>query len=260
MKQSNGPHPARAAHGSSHRTRSGQRSSAARSRAPEGPTCAERSWTSCPWRTLVATTAMALCSAFALTVAQPMAVPAGLAAQQPAAPESSEAAARAGFHFSIGLGGASVSASCPGCQISFIEDRISGLAGTLQIGGAVTPHLIVAVQGQGWIRNDDVFYRRLASLSVVTKVYPSATSGFFVLGGAGGLAAVVETDYDYAETRAWSAETGIGIDIPVGGSAKVTPHVSYVRTFGAQTWFNGFDSPIAVTPNAVQFGAALTIN
>ena len=51
------------------------------------------------------------------------------------------------MHFSLGVGGASVSASCPGCDVNFIEDRISGIHGVLQIGGAVTEKLIVAVQG-----------------------------------------------------------------------------------------------------------------
>ena len=179
---------------------------------------------------------------------------------QDAGTELADVPVRDGFHFSIGVGGASVSASCPGCEVNFIEDRISGLAGTLQIGGAVNEKLVIAVQAHGWVRNDDIFYRRLASLSVVTLLYPSPESGFFVKGGLGGLAAVVETDFDTAETQAWSSETGIGVDIPVGGSAKVSPYVSYVRTFGAYTWFNGFDSPIAVTPNALQFGAALTLH
>ena len=128
------------------------------------------------------------------------------------------------------------------------------------MGGAITDRLTVAAQFAGWIKNDDVFKRRLASLSVVLMGYPSATSGFFVKAGIGGLAAIAETDLVYGETQAFSSETGVGFDIPIGETASATPYVSYVRTFGATSWIDGFEIPVAVLPNAFHFAVALTVH
>lgn len=182
----------------------------------------------------------------------------GLSAQQPSAPEEA-GPIRGGFHFSVGLGSASVGASCPSCQSDFFSDRINGFAGNLQIGGAVNSRLIIAAEAMGWFRNDDPIYRRIAALGLVVLGYPSERSGFFIKGGGGGLRAIAENDFVRAQTDAWTAQTGIGYDIPVGGRAQLTPQVTYIRTFGAGTWFNGVLSPETVTPNAIQLGVALTM-
>lgn len=183
----------------------------------------------------------------------------GLAAQETSGPAQAPPV-REGFHFSIGVGAAAVSASCPGCDVRFIEERTSGLAGQLQMGGAITSRLTIAAQFAGWLRNDEVFNRRMASLSVVLLGYPSESSGFFIKGGVGGLAAVAETDAVYAEVQAFSSETGVGYDISIGETASATPYVSYIRTFGGTTWVDGFEVPVEVLPDAFRVGVALTVH
>ena len=54
-----------------------------------------------------------------------------------------------------------------------------------------------------------------------------------------------------AQTDAWTAQTGIGYDIRVGGHSMLTVYANYLRTFAGATWFNGVSSAIAVMPNAI---------
>ena len=180
------------------------------------------------------------------------------AAQQAGAP-ARDARLRNGFHFSIGLGSASVSASCAECNTGFFDNRLNGLSGNIQLGGAATSRLVIAAEFSGWVKNDEPIYRRIAALDLVVLGYPSETAGFFIKGGVGGLRAIAENDFTRVQTDAWTAQTGLGYDVAVGG-VMLTPYVNYVRTFNAATYFNGVVSPVVVLPNAIQFGTALTIH
>jgi hypothetical protein len=181
-----------------------------------------------------------------------------LSAQQTNASAAS-APLRSGFHFSIGLGSASVSASCAQCATDFFDNRLNGLSGNIQLGGAATSRLVIAAEFSGWMKNDEPIYRRIAALNLVVLGYPSENVGFFIKGGAGALRAIAEDDFIRLQTDAWTAQTGLGYDIALGG-IMLTPYVNYVRTFNAATYFNGVESPVVVLPNAIQFGTALTIH
>jgi hypothetical protein len=119
---------------------------------------------------------------------------------------------------------------------------VSGLSGIVQLGGAVSSRLVIAVEGSGWLTNEPPIYRRIAALSLVVRGYPGGTAGFFIKGGFGGLRAIIEDDFVRFQTDAWTAQTGIGYDIPIG-SAMLTPYATYERTFGGTTWFNGIRQP-----------------
>lgn len=168
-------------------------------------------------------------------------------------------ALREGFHFSIGLGSGSASIACDGCEVDFFDDRLNGVSGQIQLGGAVSSRLVIAAEFSGWLKNDAPIYRRMAALSLVVLGYPSETTGFFLKGGLGGLRAIIENDAILFQTDAWTAQSGLGWDIPVG-SALLTPYAQYVRTFGGQSWFNGVVSPVTVLPNAIQVGMGLTLH
>jgi len=183
-----------------------------------------------------------------------------LPAQQPDARPVEGAGAQHGFHFSVALGSASVGATCTSCTVDVFSDRINGFAGTLQLGGAITRKLIVAGEFMGWVRNDAPIYRRIAALNLVFIGYPSEGSGFFVKGGAGGLRAIVEDDFMIVQTDAFTSQFGVGFDVPMSGGLKLTPHVTYISTFGGATYLNGFTSPEAVSPNLIQIGIGLTFH
>jgi hypothetical protein len=172
---------------------------------------------------------------------------------------SAQSVGRSGFHFSVGLGSASMGASCDQCTANPFVDRLNGLSGFVQLGGAINPQLVVTGEFMGWVSNDDPIFRRVAGLSVAVLGYPSPDSGFFVKGAFGGIRAIVEDDFVLVQTDAWMATTGVGYDIPVG-SVMITPYLNYVRSFGGSTEVNGFVGDAAVLPNAFQFGAALTVH
>jgi hypothetical protein len=167
--------------------------------------------------------------------------------------------ARNGFHFSVGLGSASMGASCDQCDPNPFVDRLNGLSGFVQLGGAVNPQLVITGEFLGWVSNDDPIFRRVAGLSLGVLGYPSPNSGFFVKGAFGGVRAIVEDDFISVQTDAWMATTGVGFDIPVSSALMITPYLNYVRSFGGETTANGFVSPVPLLPNAFQFGAALTV-
>lgn len=195
---------------------------------------------------------IALCTALVL--------PAPGEAQMSGIDSAETAAARSGFHFSIGLGTASMGAGCDGCTSNPFSERLNGVSGFLQLGGAVNPQLVITGEFMGWISNDEPVFRRVAGLSLALLGYPSAASGFFVKGAVGGVRAIVEDDVFVVQTDAWTATTGIGYDIPVGSSLLITPYLNYIRSFGGTTTVNAVTSPVAVHPDAFQLGAALTVH
>lgn len=192
-------------------------------------------------------------STLLLTTLALIALPCTAAAQQ-------TDATRGGVHFSIGLGAGSVSASCPGCEVDFFQDRLTGVSGVLQLGFFATPKLAVTAELMGWMNNDDPVYRRVAGWGVGVLGYPSETSGFFVKGSVGGLRAIADDDTLLVQTDAWMATTGVGYDMPVAEKVSLTLYGNYVRGFGGATWVNGISSDLVVTPNTIQVGAGLTIH
>lgn len=196
----------------------------------------------------------------AIVVFSAMALATGLAL--PTAGSAQEAGLeplRQGVHFSIGVGGGSLDATCGTCSVDLFENRLTGLSGNLRLGGAVTDRLVIAAEFLGWLNNEAPVYRRVAALNLVFLGYPSSTSGFFVKGGVGGMRAIVEDDFILAQTDTFNSQFGIGFDIPLGAIA-LTPFANYIYTFAGETTLNGIVSAEAVQPNEVQFGIALTVN
>jgi hypothetical protein len=172
---------------------------------------------------------------------------------------SSRTPLRQGFNFSLGLGSASVGATCSACDMDLFDDRIGGLSGNVRIGASVTSRLVLAVEGMGWFNNSDDIYRRVASASVVLLGYPSETSSFFVKAGFGGIRGIVENDFLRVQTDGWSSQIGLGYDFPVGESVAVTAFGEYVYTIAPATWINGVSVDEAVSPNAFNVGLAITV-
>jgi len=165
---------------------------------------------------------------------------------------------RRGFWFSIGLGAGSVSVTCPECDAAS-DERLNGLAGHLRLGGAVSPHLLVGVEGTGWVRNDQGLERRIATASLTALVYPDRNAGFFIKGSVGGIRAVVENPILVAVGEGFSWQVGAGIDVYLGRTAALTPFVTYIGSSQVGTTLNGIDTGISLNPNIVQLGVALTI-
>lgn len=200
--------------------------------------------------TLVATTA-----ALAIVAALAPADARGQDRQAETPPQSRE-----GVHFSIGLGTGSASVSCRGCQTNFLDDRLAGVSGVMQLGGFLNPQLALTGEIMGWMKNDDPIFRRVASWGITLLGYPDPNTGFFVKGSFGGLRAIGENDLVRVKSDAWMATTGIGYDIPVGDGVYATLYANYVRAFGTGTEINGILTDVAATPNLLQIGVGLTVH
>jgi len=166
--------------------------------------------------------------------------------------------ARAGFGLSLGLGGGSTGVTCDGCQVE-VDDRETGISGYLRMGGYTSNRFFVGVEGTGWMKNDEGIERRIAAASLVFVGYPSASSGFFLRSGFGGMRAVIEDDFVSMTGTGivWSA--GAGFDIVLGTGAALTPYVTYLGGLETVAHINEVSTDIILNPNILQMGLAITI-
>src|SRR4030081_141126 len=88
---------------------------------------------------------------------------------------------RAGYSFSVGLGGGSNGYSCPNC----VTDRQNGGSGSPRAGQGVAPRLVRGVELNGWNKTKNNVTGRTGMLSAIAQWYPSTTNGFFAKGGLG---------------------------------------------------------------------------
>lgn len=125
---------------------------------------------------------------------------------------------REGFWLSGGLGYGTL-----GCQDC--SGREGGLSGNLAIGGTISQKVILGAATHGWTKSEGGATLTAGTLTAVIRFYPSATGGFFLLGGLGfgsldlgisGLGNVRETGT--------GAVLGLGYDIRVGRMVSLTPY------------------------------------
>jgi hypothetical protein len=143
-------------------------------------------------------------------------------------PSAAVAQTREGFSFGLGGGIGSATASCDQCDD---DDRKNGGAGYVKAGWALNPHVAIGGELNVWARREDVAdsdaWLYMYNASATVTLYPSATSGLFVKGGAG--VAYLDTDLEVRD-RVFELElgrgpgfvAGVGYDIQVGRIA-ITP-------------------------------------
>jgi hypothetical protein len=143
-------------------------------------------------------------------------------------PSAAAAQTREGFYFGLGGGIGSATASCDQCDD---DDRKNGGAGYVKAGWALNPHVAIGGELNVWAHREDAAdgdaWLYMYNASATITLYPSATSGFFVKGGAG--VAYLDTDLEVSD-RVFELElgrgpgfvAGIGYDIQVGRIA-ITP-------------------------------------
>jgi hypothetical protein len=165
---------------------------------------------------------------------------------------------RRGFFLSVGMGGGSAGVTCPQCG-DIPDERMNGVSGYLRFGGTVSSRLQVGVEGSGWIKNSGGLERRIAGASLVFIGYPSATGGFWVKSGVGGLRAVVENDIATVVGEGLMFQAGIGFDIPLGTGAALTPFANYIYSTGVAAAVNSVSTGFDLNPNVFQVGLGITI-
>jgi hypothetical protein len=170
---------------------------------------------------------------------------------------SAQAFPRSGFGLSVGLGGGSTGVTCDQCGPNPGE-RMTGLSGYLRLGVYAIPHLLIGVEGTGWIRNSEDADRRIAAASLVLVGYPTAASGFFVRGGGGLIRAEIENRSLEVVGDGITWNVGVGYDVGAGGVA-LTPYVTYLNSRDVTADVDGVANGLDLKPNILQFGLAVTV-
>jgi hypothetical protein len=179
-------------------------------------------------------------------VAAPAAEPSPAAAngpQQQASKSKDVKHSRKGFWFNFGLGYGTL-----GCQDC--TSREDGLSGGIALGGSVSQKVSLGGGTNGWTKSENGATLTVSTLTAVIRFYPSATGGFFLLGGLGVGAIREEVSGFGSETQTgYGALFGLGYDIRVGKSVSLTP------------FWNGFGAITTdADANVGQIGLGLTVH
>ncbi len=175
--------------------------------------------------------------------ASPPAAPAPRVPAQAALVEPENKHVRKGFWFSGGLGVGSL--GCDDCS-----GRESGLSGGLGIGGSVSQKVLLGAGTTGWTKSEGGVDLTVGTLVALIRFYPSATGGFFLIGGLGlgSIRAEVSGFGSDSETGA-GALLGLGYDIRVGQNVSLTP------------FWNGFAARTSnADANVGQLGVSVTLH
>ncbi len=150
---------------------------------------------------------------------------------------------RQGFWFNGGLGYGSL-----GCQDC--SGREGALSGGLALGGALSQKVLLGAGVNGWSKSEDGATLSVGTLTALIRFYPSATGGFFLLGGLGLGSIRAELDGFGSDTETGAgALIGLGYDFRVGQNVSLTPY------------WNGFAATTSnVDANVGQIGLGVTVH
>lgn len=134
----------------------------------------------------------------------------------PGLAQAQKAPERQGFWLSIGLGAGSL--GCSDCS-----GRESGVSGALALGGTLNKQLLLGAFMNGWTKSVSGVTLSLSSLTAGVRIYPSVSSGFFLVGGLGLGNVTVEISGVSVSESGTGALLGLGWDVPLGSSISLTP-------------------------------------
>ena len=150
---------------------------------------------------------------------------------------------RKGFWLNLGFGYGSM--GCEAC-----DGRTGSLTGGLALGGALSQKVLLGVGVNGWTKEEFDAKVTVGTLAAVIRFYPSATGGFFLLGGLGlGTIRAEASTVGSATETGVGAVLGLGFDIRLGGNVSLTP------------FWNGFAANTTTgDANVGELGLGLTIH
>jgi hypothetical protein len=158
-------------------------------------------------------------------------------------PPSKGQHSRRGFWLNGGLGYGSH--GCDDC-----DGRQGAPSGGLGLGGTLSQKVLLGVGTTGWYKKEDGVTLHVGTLAAITRFYPSATGGFFLLGGlgVGGIHTEVE-GFGSVNDRGFGAVVGLGYDARIGRNVSITP------------FWNGFAIRASdADANVAQIGLGLTLH
>lgn len=132
---------------------------------------------------------------------------------------------RDGFFIGFGLGPGSF--GCEDCG-----DRETGIAAHLELGGTVSPSLLIGAESAAWTKEvEDGVRITHANLSAIAQFYPSAEAGLFLKGGVGFSRLEVEASSGGVSAsvsdEGLGLTAGLGYDIRVGSNFSLSPYLGF---------------------------------
>ena len=150
---------------------------------------------------------------------------------------------RQGFWFSGGMGYGSL-----GCQDC--GGREGALSGEIALGGTVSQKVLIGAGTNGWSKSENGARLTVGTLTAQIRYYPSATGGFYLLGGLG----VGQVRAEVSGLGS-DSETGVGALVGLGYNFRVGQNVSLTP------YWNGFAMGSSNTDaNVGQIGLGITVH
>jgi hypothetical protein len=127
---------------------------------------------------------------------------------------------RPGFWAGIGLGYGSANASCPECGSA---PSTRGMTGSLSAGTGISNRVLAGIQIDAWYDRFDGGREILSTLTGTVRYYPSRTTRWFGIGGAGLSSYWSSRSFSYG--IGWGLSAGAGYDLLTSGGWSLSPIV-----------------------------------
>jgi len=124
------------------------------------------------------------------------------------------------------------------------------LSGGLALGGTLGQKVVLGIGSNGWSKSEAGTTLTAGTLTALIRFYPSATGGFFLLGGLGvGSVRLEVANLGSLTETGFGALLGLGYDIRIGRTVSLTP------------FWNGFGVEASdLDANVGQLGLGLTVH
>ncbi|HRP07441.1 MAG TPA: outer membrane beta-barrel protein [Gemmatimonadales bacterium] len=149
---------------------------------------------------------------------------------------------RSGFWLNLGLGIGSY--GCDGC-----DGRESGGTAAIALGATLSQKVVIGGGVNVWTKEVNGVDLTAGAVTALIRFYPSATGGFFLLGGLGLASEEASASGVSISESGTGAVLGLGYDIRVGSNISITPFWN-----GVGMSFDGYSS------NFGQLGLGLTVH
>jgi hypothetical protein len=158
---------------------------------------------------------------------------------------------------SAGMGAGWTRVNCGIC----VTERRLGPSGYLRVGTTLRPGLLLAVEGNGWSRDDEEISSGLFTAGATAQLYPHPDGGVFLRGG---LAYVRyrggdEDDDGDVAANLFGIVMGAGYEFPIAGSLYVTNYANLLTSsFGSLNSDRGATAANDVSLTLLQIGIGIT--
>jgi hypothetical protein len=131
------------------------------------------------------------------------------------------------------------------------DERETGGAGHLTLGGTLTPQILLAGELTGWTKEEDGARLTHGNVNAIVQFYPMVDAGLFLRGGVGASQLRISAEEDNVSLTitedGFGASAGLGYDIRVGSNFSITPYGLFVWGSFDDGSVNHFQGGLGVT-------------